>query len=137
MRRSFQVATVFTGAAAAVAAFTPAAGAATPAPGATAKVTPDAVAKNCTGDLGNTMSLVLYYTNTKHAPACVAGTGKVAIGDGGATFNSYCGGFWSGYLWIKHAEHKFAPGTHKLYGQDVSAVTITKSDVANGAWCLG
>jgi hypothetical protein len=141
MRKSFRVATAFTGAAAAVTGFAPAAGAATAAPAVTPAATGTAHAGNCTQ--AKTYDLVLHYAKAeRHAsPACVTGTGFVAIGDGGVHFSSYCAGAaFSGYLWINHSPRPFADNAtlHKLYGADVSGVTIYSHGViGNAPKCAG
>jgi hypothetical protein len=133
MRRSFRVATAFTGAAAAVAGFAPAAGAATAAPDA-------AGAGNCT--TAKTQDLVLYYAASEHhaTPACVSGFGYVPIGNRDAHFKSYCGGRYSGYFWINGSPRHFTAGIiyHNLYGAEISQVSL--SPVSNKAfvgYCKG
>lgn len=87
MKRTFQVATVFTGAVACAATLAPTADAAT--------VAPDTTARNCT--LGTLNAVHLYYSaNAKHpVPACVSGTGYISF-PGGKRFAGICGGAWSG-----------------------------------------
>jgi len=131
MRRSFRVATVFTGAAAAVATFTPAAGAAPITPLAPAAA--DAHGQTCSSVV--TSDLVLWYKGSTHHPACVSGRGFVGIGDGNARFSQYCAGEYSGYLWVSGERQPFTKGIHHLYGQKVSAVSITKSNHL-GSQCI-
>lgn len=123
MRRSFRVATVFTGAAAAVTAFAPAAEAATGALAAPA----GAGAGNCT--TANTQDLVLYYTASEHhpTPVCVSGFGYVPIGNRHTRFKSYCGGRYSGYFEISGSLRHFTAGIvyHNLYGAEISQVSLS------------
>jgi hypothetical protein len=127
MKRSFRVATVFTGATACAVALTPMAEAAPVAAGATARMTPNAVAGNCPTNANSTNALVLYYTTSEHhtLPACILGKGKVSFGK--KRFRAYCAGQYSGYFWINGAKKGFTAGIHSLYGASVSAVSITKS----------
>jgi len=102
MRKSFRVATVFTGAAACAAAFAPAAGAATPAPGTTTRITPTGITPNdCTP--GEWNWLHMYYTTAeKHpTPACYGGTGVYPI-PGNKRFTKFCPGDNSGALFSAH-----------------------------------
>jgi hypothetical protein len=122
MKRSFRVATVFTGAAACAAVAAPAAQAAPLTTGATARVAPDTTGAACQGT-GPTDSLVLYYTGN-HGPACFQGTGTPAIVGGDPLFKSYCAGEYKGYLWIGGTRHDFTAGGHTL-NQHVSKVSIT------------
>jgi hypothetical protein len=127
MKRSFRVATVFTGAAACAAAFAPTANAAQVGPNGTTRITPDAKAGTCEPGLIGASSLHLYYSPKQDHPdpACVyLSDGYVAIGNGKAKFSSYCGGGYSGYLYIDGSPHRFTKGDHHLYGQDVSGVYI-------------
>lgn len=128
MKRAFRVATVFTGAAACAAVAAPAAQAAPLAAGATARVAPDIVESTCPP--GGAPKLVLYYTSG-HLPACFGSGGAVNVG-GDPNFAKYCGGPYSGYLWINHARHYFTSGSHNLYGQRVSKVSITGLNAAYG-----
>jgi hypothetical protein len=125
MKRSFRVATVFTGAAACAVALAPGAGAATAAPGAAAKVTPDTTARDC--DATFTSSVVLYYTAAENhsVDACIAGTGFVDLGQG-KRFTSYCAGAYSGFFYIDGVRRSFTEGSHQLHSQAVSAVSITR-----------
>jgi hypothetical protein len=130
MKRSFRVATLFTGAA--VVTLTPAVAYAAPmAPAAVGKITPDAVAGNCDGEHGTTTrSVVLQYSASQHHAefACVVPTSShspLTIGDGGAKFASYCDPEYSGYLWINGTAHVFTRGIHHLYGANVSKIEFT------------
>jgi hypothetical protein len=126
MKRSFRVATVFTGAAAAtVAGFAPAAGAATVAPGAATRITPDITGGNCSSNANSSVHLY-YEASQNHArPACFNGDGTWPIGKG-KRFVSYCAGGFSGYLYIGGTPKKFTRGTHYLYGASVSKIEISK-----------
>jgi hypothetical protein len=121
------VASVFTGAAAAVAGFAPVAGAATDAPAL-------AGAGNCT--TAKTQDLVLYYTASENhpTPACVSGFGYTPIGNRDAHFKSYCGGRYSGYFEINGSRRHFTAGIiyHNLYGAEISQVSL--SPVPNKAY---
>ena len=127
MKRSFRVATVFTGAAACAAAFAPTANAAQVAPDGTTRIAPDAIAANCEPGMIDASSLHLYYSPKQNhpKPACVfLSDGYVPIGNGTAKFSSYCAGGYSGYLYINGSPHRFTRGNHHLYGQVVSAVSL-------------
>jgi hypothetical protein len=125
MKRSFQVTTVFTGAAACAAAMAPAAAATTVVPRATARITPDTTARDCTAPF--TSSMVLYYTSSEHhsSNACVAGIGFVYLGQG-KKFSAYCAGAYSGFFYINGNRRSFTEGSHPLYKQAVSAISITR-----------
>jgi hypothetical protein len=128
MKRSFKVATVFTGAAACAAAFAPTALAAPAAPGATAKVTPDIVGGDCpTNPFSSNNLLHLYYTpSEQHSlAACFGGKGIYTIGKG-KYFSYYCAGQYSGHLWVNGVKKVFTAGTHHFTGS-VSKVSISKS----------
>jgi hypothetical protein len=91
MKKSFRVATVFTGAVACATALTPMAEAAT----ATATVTPDATAGNCAANSGPAVHLY-YPANANHSlAACVKGGGYISF-PGGKKFAGICGGEWWG-----------------------------------------
>ena len=129
MKRTFRVATVFTGAAAcAVGLAPPAAEAAPVAPGATARITPDITVRDCTGP-NNTSSVHLYYrASENHVPAaCFRSSGSYFWGTG-KKFASYCGGAFSGYLFIDGEGRHFTAGSsyHYLYGASVSGIRITR-----------
>jgi hypothetical protein len=98
MKRSFQVATVFTGAVACTTALAPMAEAGT----ATATVVPDTTARNCTTTLASSWTAVhLYYSaKANHPiPGCIKGAGYISF-PGGKKFAGICGGAWSGiYYW--------------------------------------
>jgi hypothetical protein len=98
MKRSFQVATVFTGAAACAVALTPTAEAAPAAPGATTTITPKTItANNCTA--GEWNWLHMYYTAAENhpTPACFGGTGVFKIA-GNKRFTKFCPGDNSGAI---------------------------------------
>lgn len=89
MKRSFQVATVFTGAVACAAALAPTVEA------EAAAVTPATTAGNCT--IASASAVHLYYpASAKHpTPACIKGAGTYNF-VGGKKFAGICGGAWSG-----------------------------------------
>ena len=128
MKRSFRVATVFTGAAACAIALTPAAEAAPMAPGGTAKITPATTGGNCNPSLSTT-SLHLYYTPAEHhsLAACFAGGGTFTIGKG-KKFQFYCAGQYSGHLFIGGQARHFTAGVHSLHGASVSKVSISRNN---------
>jgi hypothetical protein len=89
MKRSFRVATVFTGAVACATALAPTAEA------ATATVTPDTTGGNCAANSGPAAHL--YYSAKAHhsLAACFNGAGYYSF-IGGKKFAGVCGGAWSG-----------------------------------------
>ena len=137
MKRTFRVATVFTGAAACAATLTPAAQAAPVAPGVMTRATPDAIASDC--GRSPTASVHLYYTiSEKHSvPACVDSLGVAHLGK---RFGSYCGGAWSGYLYVGGSARHFTAGTayHNMFGVSVSKIDVTKFNPKyQSAMCVG
>ena len=133
MKRSFKVATVFTGAAACAVALTPAAEAAPVAPGATAR--PDTIGGNCNPSLAQ-VALHLYYTPSEshYLAACFSGEGTYWLGHG-KRFAYYCAAQSSGYLYIGGVRRKFTGGTHNLYGQSVSKISITNTNKYSLYYC--
>jgi hypothetical protein len=132
MKRSFRVATVFTGAAACAVALTPAAEAAPTAPGATARITPAATNHDCTSKSGQAIHLYYSLKENHTTPACIAGSGSVQWARG-KRFASYCGGGYSGYMWIDGGQKRhFTAGVvyHDLYNVSVSKVAISKVYIA-------
>jgi hypothetical protein len=129
MKRSFRVATVFTGAAACAVGLAPAAHAA-PANGATAKITPRGITANdCTA--GERDWAHMYYTAAENhrTPACFAGTGVFTI-PGNKRFTYFCPGNNSGYIYFKggRANQSFV-ADHNSYPLDsdiVSKISITQ-----------
>lgn len=126
MKRSFKVATVFTGAVACAVALAPAAGAATTTP----KITPYIEGGTCTAN--PTHSLVLAYSPKENhpTPACFAGKGIWHLPNK-PRFASYCTVNYSGYLWIGGQKRNFTQGAHNLFNAAVSAVSITQSHNRN------
>jgi hypothetical protein len=106
MRKSFRVATVFTGAAACAAAFAPAAGAAPVAAGIIPK---PITANDCTA--GELDWAHMYYTAAENhtIPACFAGIGTYWIA-GSKRFTYFCPGNNSGYLWTNYGSIPFSAG---------------------------
>src|SRR5437016_1960199 len=127
MKRSFRVATVFTGAAACAAALMPAAEAAPVTPGASARLTPNTTARTCGQTNHYTNSVHLYYSSREShpLPACITGIRNVYIGTG-KRFSYYCGGAFSGSLEISGTFRHFTAGVrhHNLYKVYVSDVYI-------------
>jgi hypothetical protein len=120
MRRSFRAATVFTGATAAAIAFVP-------APAAHAS---SILGGNCSNPDFGPFALTLKYSSHEHhsVDACFSGIGNWPLGNA-PKFVSYCGGAWSGYLWINHTAERFTPGSkfHHLYNVPVSRVLISRA----------
>jgi hypothetical protein len=136
MKRSFRVATVFTGAAACGAALAPAAHAAAVAPGATAALRPETThAGNCPA--GETNSVRLYYTSSENhpTPLCAHGVSIASPSTWGTTgkrFSSYCGGEYSGYMFLSGVPAHFTAGTafHSLHRHVISGIDISKINTA-------
>jgi hypothetical protein len=93
MKRSFRVATVFTGAVAAATALAPMADAAT--------VTPNALrAGNCSPNADGADVHLYYSKNAKHSlAACIFGGPGYFSFPGGKKFAGICGGAWSGIFY--------------------------------------
>jgi hypothetical protein len=124
MRKSFQMATVFTGAAACAAVFAPTAGAVTArtapavrAGAATARTTaavPATASENCNAGT-KTWVHVYFPAGAHHGPVCFGGRGVAGVAD--VTRLGVCGGNNSGYisgLSTDHGGHwpiHFGPGT--------------------------
>jgi hypothetical protein len=137
MKRSFRVATVFTGAAAAAALAPAAAAYAAPvAPGATAGIAPDITGGNCFTGAPFTSSTVLYYAASEnHATgACFASKGTYTLGTG-KRFQWYCAGQYSGHLWIDGSKRAFTEGYHRLFNASVSKISISKVDTGQHSGC--
>jgi hypothetical protein len=100
MKKPFRVATLFTGAAAAAAAFAPTA-AAMPATQAatTHKLAPDASAKDC-GSATKGWTYLYYEASEHHGPICLGGTGKVPL-DSHIKIAGYCAGANKGLFHAK------------------------------------
>lgn len=121
MKRSFRVATVFTGAAACAAVMTPAAQAARVAPGH--GFAPDVTARICSPQTTGSENLVELTYVKGHKPECFTGNGQTGIE--GAPFNTYCADSKSGEMYIRSVGWlPFTEGTHDLYGQVVSSIII-------------
>jgi hypothetical protein len=127
MRRAFKVATVFTGAAAAVAAFTPA-GAATAA--GAQRMEPATSLRNCNGHLASTTSMVFVYQSGNHGPTCI-GDGNISLQGfpvrPDTKYGNFCAGNNSGNMFYDSGRSKvFVPGSKKigLGGAFVSNVSI-------------
>lgn len=120
MRKAFKVATVFTGAAACAAAFTPAAMAAT--------VRPDTSHRNCAGGGQLTTSMVFVWPSAAHhGPTCVGGANGTGWTHLGTDYISFCAGNNSGSMKVSGSTRKFHEGQiSPLYSDHVSSVRITK-----------
>jgi hypothetical protein len=134
MRTAFKVATVFTGAAACAAAFTPAAEAAPTATATTTArtqlVTPDTSHHNCA--IGPaTKSAVFYWPASKHhGPTCVGGYPDYhkRTSLGGTDFSKMCAGDNYGIFFAVgiSSPFGFTPGTHmSILGFQISEVSIS------------
>jgi hypothetical protein len=126
MKRSFRAATVFAGAA----ALGVAAMAAAPAPAAHASTPARAFTCGANTPSGSGQFLHLYYKVKSHNTAgCVEayGTGEYAP-LAPTRFQYYCGGTYSGYLFISGQERHFTDGYtyHKLYNALVSGIYISQ-----------
>jgi hypothetical protein len=124
MRRSFRVATAFTGVAAAT-AFTPAANAAV-----THAVKPAIVEENCNS--GTRQWIHLYYpASAHHGPICFAHPGTYPLG--GNLFTSVCAGNNYGAVFGHYPGHtgrsvfrSFGPGGTVIVDFDVSLVSQSR-----------
>jgi hypothetical protein len=125
MKRSFRVATVFTGAAACAAAFTP--GVATAATAKADLITPDIAHKNCPHTPALTKSVHFYYPpSAKHGPTCVAGDGKTSLG--GTVYSFICTGNNFGWYDVNGSINYFnkhslisLPPNHRIYAVDIQS----------------
>ena len=99
MKRSFRVATVFTGIAACATALAPPAEAAPAIPGATTTATAGTpTVKKCTAGLGHWVHL--YYTlSERHGPECFGGSGYIDF-TGKTRFFKLCAGNNYGYVML-------------------------------------
>jgi hypothetical protein len=135
MKRSFRVATVFTGAAACAVARVPAAQAA-PAAGATAKITPQGITANdCTAGEWNWAHMT--YTAAERHPvsACFGGTGVFKI-PGNKRFTYFCPGDNSGYIQPKsHGRVSFVASENQipLFSEIISTVSIIQHFGGHGS----
>jgi hypothetical protein len=132
MRKSFRVATVFTGVAACATALGPAAEAAPAAPAG--RITGSIVGKNCTSSLGNWVHLY-YSQKEKHpTPACFGNNGWYSLNPA-KRFYYICAGNNSGEIiesggrYIESFGPKVAGGAGEgfsLFSAKVSSIRITK-----------
>ena len=126
MKRSFRVATVFAGAAALGTALAPA-----------AHASGSARALTCGANTvsGSGQFLHLYYKVKSHnTAACVEAYGVGEYATLAPTrFQYYCGGAYSGDLYISHVGRHFTAGGsyHKLYNALVSEIYISKIHSTN------
>jgi len=124
MRRAFKVATVFTGAAACAAAFTPAtmAGAAT-----TGQMKPDTSVRECYKS-PTTSAALWYRASAHHGPICFGGAnhaGPVYLSY--AYFTRFCAGNNSGsYYRDGTGPVSFSRGNMKTVNAGVGSLTISK-----------
>ena len=122
MRRAFKVATIFTGAAACAAVFTPAttAGAAT-----TGQMKPDTSDRNCYKN--DTTSAAFYYPASKdHGPLCFGGANSVPALDSisPTVFAKFCAGNNSGYYVRTFSSPTFSRGNRRTLNTKIFAVHI-------------
>jgi hypothetical protein len=125
MRRAFKVATVFTGAAAAVAAFTPAAEAATAA--GAQRMEPTTSLRNCNGNIASTTSMVFMWPVSKHhGPTCIGDGKHSRQGDPvhpDTNYGNYCAGNNFGFLLYDSGRQKsFAAGSPGRAGMPTSGL---------------
>jgi hypothetical protein len=115
MKRSFRVATVFTGVATCAVALAPTAEAAPTAPGATTTVKPNITPRHCSAGLGPWVHLY-YSPGERHTtPACFGGVGASPIAH--TRFSSICAGNNYGAVY-------YSDGTHQLFGSIYGAEWI-------------
>ena len=126
MRKSFRVATVFTGAAACAAGFTPAALAATATTTAkTQQMEPDTFHRNCPGGYNgpSTTSMHFYYPSSKdHGPTCVGQLGSTSLA--GTFYEAACTGNNSGYYYTPAGRYPFDRSEVFSLSTDVFNVSI-------------
>jgi hypothetical protein len=124
MKRSFKLATVFTGAGALTGVFAPAALAAPANTAAVAK--PDiGPAKECGANNGGVSNWVhLYYPNNDHPAECIGGAGTLPVK---ATIRSFCAGNNNGYVTgnLPFHFHPSSPRTDLLTNVQLTAVHIS------------
>ena len=130
MRRAFKVATVFTGAAAAAAAFTPAVGAATAA--GAQRMGPAESIRDCKAKTTTTSVVLVWPKFTNHGDTCVGDAhdpGDAAFLNSNG-FSSYCPGNNVGNILTRFRDFTFKQGTtfHRFLGSglssDVKSVSI-------------
>jgi hypothetical protein len=141
MKRSFRVATLFTGAAAAV-ALSPAANAVA-MPGSAAQVprgpevTPNITPENCNS--GTRQWIHLYYTAAEdHGPSCLGHPGFYKVPNHNTVFESYCpgnnSGFISGLTAVgSYAVFPFGPSSSTFFVQ-LHDVGVTQSGSASDSY---
>lgn len=142
MKRSFRIATAFTGVATVALAPT-AAHAATTAQHARAEANGYITAFDCGPNSppdGSSQWLHLYYSKKENhsTAACVdgqSGSPIYTIGKG-KRFAYYCAGKYSGYLWVNGEKDHFTQGRHNLYNASVSKVQVTGSPYGQYSSCL-
>jgi hypothetical protein len=131
MRKSFKVATAFTGTAAAAAMFAPAAGAAT--------VTPDVSHFNCNAP--TFFGTVLYRpASAHHGPTCVSSSrgnlpGRTNLGN--TYFQYFCAGNYSGnIIFPDRAARHYGPGQGTgTLNDNVTSVSLTRFFASTGYHC--
>ena len=131
MRKSFKVATVFTGTAAAAAAFAPAAGAAT--------IRPATSHRNCALGVYTTSTVLFWPTSKHHGPTCVGGAnGSSPTPLGNNYFTYACAGNNAGFIDMTNGNTRsYAPGTGRItINQDVASVVIYSWSNAGRHRCL-
>ncbi len=134
MKRSFRVATLFTGAAAAV-ALTPAVNAVAMPDNAAQvpkgqEVTPNITVENCNS--GTRQWIHLYYTAAEdHGPTCLGHPGTYIVPNHNTVFQSFCAGNNFGHITGLtssglEASNSFGPGNVK-FPINLHDVTVTQS----------
>jgi hypothetical protein len=131
MRRAFKVATVFTGAAACAAAFTPAAEAAPMTTAKTELITPDTAHHDCAVGPATTSAVFYWLPSAHHGPTCVGGDPDYDVNTslGGNAFSKMCAGNNYGEFYVvgDSIPFHFIPGqVSDIYDLPVSVVFISK-----------
>jgi hypothetical protein len=138
VKRSFKVATAFTGAAACAFGLTPTATAVPVAPTST-KIPAFLGAHNCTGQ--SPEAIHLYYPASRHhpTPACVSRfSGSPQPLNPPIRFQSYCGGAFSGLFAINGSRTgHFTRGNakHNLFNVVISSVFVSRINTAGAVNC--
>jgi hypothetical protein len=124
MRTAFKVATVFTGAVACAAAFTPAAEAATTTTAKTQLIEPEIFKKNCAIGPSTTSVVLTRLPSAHHGPTCVGEKGKITLSN--TYFSYFCAGNNYGQYWITGdtKPFNFYAGSEFNISARVAAVSI-------------
>lgn len=126
MKRAFRASIAFTGAAACLAGFAPAAMADTTARAETTAAAAAAfTAHNCVAGESNWVHL--YYTTAEDhtTPACIGGVGRINF-PGGKEFAKFCAGNNYGYVQISGGVYRFSAGYSFTGPWPVDGVAISR-----------